>query len=87
MLPQELVQHTLSTIGYNKPFQVTFIKKDNTERTLTAIMEEPKKSLNPKGPVPVLNVSDGGCSSFYTNRVVAIEQMVEEKLNEELEVQ
>jgi len=25
----------------------------------------------------VLNISDGGYSSFYTNRVVSIEQMVE----------
>ena len=74
MLPQELVQHTLSTIGYNKPFQVTFLKKDNTERTLTAMMEEPKKELNPNGPVPVLNASEGGYSSFYTNRVIEIKQ-------------
>ena len=76
-LPQELVQQTLNTISYNKPFQVTFIKKDGTERTLTATMEEPKKPLNPDGPVPVLNISDGGYSSFYTNRVVSIEQMAE----------
>jgi len=73
-LPQELVQHTLSTIGYNKPFQVTFLKKDNTERTLTAMMEEPKKPLNPKGPVPVLNLGEGGYSSFYTNRVIKLEE-------------
>jgi len=76
-LPQELVQQTLNTISYNKPFQVTFIKKNDTERTLAAMMEEPKKPLNPDGPVPVLNISDGGYSSFYTNRVVSIEQMVE----------
>ena len=72
-LSQELVQHTLSTIGYNKPFQVTFLKKDDTERTLTAMMEEPKKPLNADGPVPVLNINDGGYSSFYTNRVLSIE--------------
>jgi len=76
-LPQELVQHTLSTIGYNKPFQITFIKKNDTKRTLTAMLEEPKKPLNPGGPVPVLNISDGGYSSFYTNRVMSIEQTAE----------
>jgi len=72
-LSQELVQHTLSTIGYNKHFQVTFLKKDDTERTLTAMMEEPKKPLNADGPMPVLNITDGGYSSFYTNRVLSIE--------------
>lgn len=78
-LPQELVQHTLNTIGYGKPFCVSFLKKDNTERTLSkCMMEEPKKELNPNGPVPVVNLSEGGYSSFYTNRVVAIEQMVGE---------
>lgn len=73
-LPQEQVQHTLSTIGYGKPFCVSFLKKDNTKRTIKAMMEKPKKELSPNGPVPVLNLGEGGYSSFYTDRVINIEE-------------
>jgi len=67
------VLETLATIGYDKEFTVTFIKKDGTVRTMSAMMPVPDKpKFGEPAVVPVWDTVKQAWRSFDPSRVTLI---------------
>ena len=68
------VTHIIQSIGANKTFNVTFVKKDGTERTFFGCtMEEPPEGKDPSGLPPAVPVQTvDGWRSFRTDSVLDI---------------
>ena len=72
-IAKEIVQETLTKIGYNKSFKVVFDKSDGTEREMDAMMIKPEKPVFKKTDnVPVIEIWKEEWRSFNLNRVKQI---------------
>jgi len=70
------VTRIVQSIGPNKTFNVTFVKKDGTERTFfgCTMDEKPTNSVELPPAVPVKTVD--GWRSFRTDSVLDIQEVV-----------
>ena len=67
------VLETLASIGYDKEFTVTFVKKDGTPRTMTAKMPVPDKpKFGEPAAIPVWDTVKDAWRSFDPSRVTCI---------------
>ena len=72
------VTRIVQSIGPNKTFNVTFVKKDGTERTFFGCtMDEPPKGSDPSSLPPAVPVKTvDGWRSFRTDSVLDIQETV-----------
>jgi hypothetical protein len=72
-IAKEIVQETLTKIGYNNSFKVVFDKSDGTEREMDAMMIKPEKPVfKQTDNVPVIEIWKEEWRSFNLNRVKQI---------------
>lgn len=72
MLTTAQTQEKLNSIGYHKPFTVTFMKKNGETRTIHGFMEVPKGEPKSKTSVPVCEIESGLWKSFRLDSVLEI---------------
>jgi len=69
------VLETLEKIGFHNPFRVTFLKKDESWRSMNAIMHPPKKpTFGEPSVIVVHDLDEDQWRSFDPSRVVGITQ-------------
>ena len=73
MLTKQEVQEKLDTIGYNRSFTITFIKKDGTERVLHGWMEPPVAGqAKVESAVAMREKDTGEWKAFRLDSVISI---------------
>ena len=69
------VLETLEKIGFDNPFRVTFLKKDESWRSMNAIMPRPEKpKFSEPSVIVVHDLDEDQWRSFDPSRVVGITQ-------------
>jgi hypothetical protein len=69
------VLETLEKIGFDNPFRVTFLKKDESWRSMNAIMHRPEKpKFGEPSVIVVHDLDEDQWRSFDPSRVVGITQ-------------
>jgi hypothetical protein len=69
------VLETLEKIGFDNPFRVTFLKKDESWRSMNAIMHRPEKpKFGEPSVIVVHDLDTDQWRSFDPSRVVGITQ-------------
>lgn len=75
-LDKQLVQDKLNLIGYQKPFNIIFLKASGEQRQVKqAMLDKPTKPIDYSKPVPVMDMEKGGWSSFKVDRVLYLEDV------------
>lgn len=75
-LDKQYVQDQLSLIGYQKEFLVIFLKANGEQRKVRAMLEKPSKPVDYSKPVAVIDLDKGGWSSFKTDNVLMISEVI-----------
>jgi hypothetical protein len=67
------VLETLEKIGFDNPFRVTFLKKDESWRSMNAVMHRPEKpKFGEPSVIVVHDLDEDQWRSFDPSRVVGI---------------
>lgn len=67
------VLETLEKIGFDNPFRVTFLKKDDSWRSMNAVMPRPEKpKFGEPSVIVVHDLDENQWRSFDPSRVVGI---------------